>query len=154
MPKSFDTIVVGLGGMGSAALYHLARRGKRVLGIDQFVPPHAFGSSHGGSRIIRLAYYEHPSYVPLLRRAYELWRELETESGESLLTITGSLDISARDDRIVQGSLRSCEEHGIAHELLTSFELSARYPAWRLPPDFAAVLQPDGGILAPEQCVR
>src|ERR1043166_8810900 len=149
----YDAIIVGLGGMGSAALYHLARRGQGGLGIDQFTPPHAFGSSRGGSRIIRLAYYEHPSYVPLLRRAYELWRELEGESGEQLLTITGSLDISARDDRIVQGSLTSCEEHGIPHELLSAAELSRRYPAWRLPSDFAAVYQRDGGILAPEQCV-
>src|ERR1041384_4819353 len=112
----YDAVVVGLGGMGSAALYHMARRGKRVLGLDRFSPPHARGSSHGASRIIRLAYYEHPSYVPLLRRSYELWRELEGEAGESLLTITGSLDISARDDRIVVGSLASCAQHDLPHE--------------------------------------
>jgi sarcosine oxidase len=149
----YDVIVVGLGGMGSAALYHLARRGSRVLGIDQFRPPHAMGSSHGGSRIIRLAYYEHASYVPLLRRSYELWRELEREAGEDLLRITGSLDVSVRGGTIVEGSLASCEAHGIPHEVLTASEIARRFPAWRLPADFAAVYQPDGGILAPERCV-
>src|SRR3990170_4332892 len=88
----YDVIVIGVGGMGSATVYHLARRGKRVLGLERYDIPHAMGSSHGVTRIIRLAYYEHPSYVPLLRRSYELWRELETRAGERLLYITGGLD--------------------------------------------------------------
>src|SRR5213595_3873277 len=92
-----DTIVVGLGGMGSAALYHLAGRGVSVVGIDQFAPPHRRGSSHGGTRIIRLAYYEDPSYVPLLRRAYELWQELEADVQERLLITTGSLECGPED---------------------------------------------------------
>src|SRR3982751_4199824 len=87
----YDAIVVGVGGMGSAACYHLARRGLRTLGLERFDIPHTMGSSHGVTRIIRLAYYEHPSYVPLLRRAYELWRELQSEGGEQLLHITGSI---------------------------------------------------------------
>src|SRR6188768_2631261 len=90
--ERFDSIVVGVGGMGSAALYHLARRGQRVLGLERFDLPHEMGSSHGVTRLIRLAYYEHPAYVPLLVRAYELWRELQTEAGEQLLHITGSID--------------------------------------------------------------
>ena len=88
----YDAIVIGVGGMGSAALYHLARRGKRVLGIERYSIPNSMGSSHGLTRIIRLAYFEHPTYVPLLRRAYELWRELQDECGEQLLYVTGSVD--------------------------------------------------------------
>ena len=95
--RSFDAIVLGVGGMGSATVYQLARRGKRVLGLEQFDIPHALGSSHGVNRIIRLAYYEDPSYVPLLRRAYELWRELEATAGERLLYITGSIDAGPPD---------------------------------------------------------
>src|ERR687890_1708243 len=95
---AFDAIVVGVGGMGSAACFHLARRGRRVLGLERFDIPHAMGSSHGVTRIIRLPYYEDPAYVPLLRRAYELWRELEAVSGQEILVITGSLDASPEDD--------------------------------------------------------
>ena len=90
--ERYDAIVVGVGGMGSAALYHLARRGRRVLGLERFDVPNDMGSSHGVTRIIRLAYYEHSSYVPLLERAYELWRELERAAGEQLLHVTGSVD--------------------------------------------------------------
>ena len=85
----YDVVVVGLGAMGSAALSALARRGARVLGIERFAPGHDKGSSHGGTRVIRLGYFEHPSYVPLLRRTYELWRELEAASGQALLHVTG-----------------------------------------------------------------
>ena len=153
MRDAFDQIIVGLGGMGSAAAYHLASRGQRVLGIDQFSPPHERGSSHGASRIIRLAYYEHPSYVPLLRRSYELWRQLERESGNALLRITGSLDASAPDGRIFAGSLASCREHGLEHEVLTSAQISARFPGYQLPDGFMGVFQPEGGMLDPERCV-
>ena len=92
LARRFDVIVIGVGGMGSATVYHLAQRGKRVLGLERFDIPHNMGSSHGVNRIIRLAYYEHPSYVPLLKRAYELWRDLEQRVGEQLLFITGSID--------------------------------------------------------------
>jgi sarcosine oxidase len=149
----YDAIVVGVGAMGSAALYHLARRGQRVLGLERFDVPHDLGSSHGITRIIRLAYYEHPSYVPLLRRAYELWRELEALAGEQLLYPTGSLDAGPPDCDVVQGSLRSCQLHDLAHELLTSAEITRRYPGYRLPGQHVAVLQPEGGFLLPERCV-
>src|SRR5688572_25893222 len=96
--QGYDAVVVGVGGMGAAACYHLARRSRRVLGLERFDVPHALGSSHGITRIIRLAYYEHPAYVPLLRRAYELWRELETGFGEQLLHLTGSIDASGPDE--------------------------------------------------------
>src|SRR5438067_1891691 len=139
----FDAIVIGVGAMGSAALYHLARRGQRVLGLERFDVPHDLGSSHGVTRIIRLAYYEHPSYVPLLRRAYQLWRELEALAGEQLLHLTGSLDAGPPDSDVVQGSLRSCQLHDLPHELLTSLEITRRYPGYRLPDRHVAVLQPE-----------
>src|SRR3954447_14665429 len=104
----FDAIVIGVGGMGSATVYELARRGLRVLGLERYDIPHDLGSSHGVNRIIRLAYWEHPAYVPLLRRAYERWRELENLSGERLLFITGSVDAGAADSRTFTGSVRSC----------------------------------------------
>src|SRR5262245_3296235 len=150
---TYDVIVVGVGGMGSAACYHLARRGRRVLGLERFDVPHTMGSSHGTTRIIRLAYYDHPSYVPLLRRAYELWRELETGFGEQLLVITGSIDASGPDEEIVRGSLASCQIHDLPHEILTSAELSRRYPGYRLPPDHLAILQPSGGFLLSERAI-
>src|SRR5690242_4785970 len=105
MTDRYDVIVVGLGAMGSAAAYHLARRGLRVLGLEQFSIPHAFGSSHGYSRMIRLAYYEHPHYVPLLHRAYELWAELEQASRQKLLYITGGLYMGPGEGGVVTGSL-------------------------------------------------
>ncbi len=151
--RSFDTVVIGLGGMGSAALYHLARRGIHVAGFDQFAPPHSRGSSHGRTRIIRLAYYEDPSYVPLLRRAYQLWRELEERTGQPLLRITGSLDVSTMSGSIFPRSLASCELHSLTHEVLTSAELSRRFPGYQFPDDYFALHQPDGGILDPEGCV-
>src|SRR5215210_6957956 len=151
--RPYDVIVVGVGGMGSAACYHLAKRGKRVLGLERFDIPHAMGSSHGINRIIRLAYFEHPSYVPLLRRAYELWREAEQASGERLLFVTGGVDAGAEASRIVQGALASCREHALPHEVLTAAELAARHPGWRLPADYAAVLQPDAGFIASEQAI-
>src|SRR5512132_2422345 len=116
--EPFDVIVVGVGGLGSAALFHLARSGLRVLGIERFEVPNEQGSSHGVTRIIRLAYYEHPSYVPLLGRAYELWRELETVAGEQLLHITGSVDAGPPASFVLEGSVRSCIEHGLEHEVI------------------------------------
>src|ERR1700730_6539393 len=106
--REFDAIVVGVGSMGSATGYQLARRGQRVLGLEQFDIPHDLGSSHGLTRIIRLAYWEHPSYVPLLRRAYKLWHEIEGVSGEQVLVTTGSIDAGPSGCRMVRGALRTC----------------------------------------------
>jgi sarcosine oxidase len=152
-PRRFDAIVVGVGGLGSAALYHLARRGRSVLGLERFDVPNELGSSHGITRIIRLAYYEHPSYVPLLRRSYELWRELETAAGEQLLHITGSLDAGPPGSFVFEGSRRSCEEHGLEHEVIDAAEVARRFPAYRLPAETLALFQPDGGFLLPERCI-
>src|SRR5690349_17743702 len=104
--------------MGSAAAAHAAARGRRVLGLEQFQPAHSQGSSHGRSRVIRLAYFEHPAYVPLLRRAYELWRRLEELTGRGVLQITGGLMIGSPDSEVVSGSLRSAREHHLDHEML------------------------------------
>jgi sarcosine oxidase len=151
--QRFDVIVVGVGGLGSAALFHLARRRLRVLGIERFGVPNEQGSSHGVTRIIRLAYYEHPSYVPLLARAYELWRELETVAGERLLHITGSVDAGPPDSFVFEGSLRSCVEHGLEHEVIDGAEVNRRFPGYRLPAESMAVFQPEGGFLLPERCI-
>ena len=150
---TYDAIVIGVGGMGSAIVYHLARQGARVLGIERFDIPHDRGSSHGRSRIIRLAYWEHPDYVPLVRRAYDLWRDLERTSGESLLTVTGSIDAGPPDSRMIRGALAACQRHGLEHELLDAAALTARFPGYRLPDGLVAVFQPDGGFLHPEHCI-
>jgi sarcosine oxidase len=149
----YDAIVVGVGGMGSAAVHHLARRGAKVLGLERFAIPHDRGSSHGVSRIIRLAYAEHPNYVPLLRRAYELWRELEIEAGERLLFVTAGIDAGTPDSATVKGSLESCAIHDLPHEVLDAAALAKRYPGYRLAPDMVGVVQPDAGFLLSERCI-
>ena len=151
--QQYDAIVIGLGGMGSATLYQLAQRGKRALGIEQFGIAHELGSSHGLTRIIRLAYHEHPSYVPLMRRAYELWRDLEAKTEEQILHITGSIDAGPPDGSNFKGSLLSCEEHDLPHDVLTSAEITKRFPGYRLPSETMAVFQGEGGFLLPECCI-
>jgi sarcosine oxidase len=151
--KPFDVIVVGVGGIGSAALFHLTRSGLRVLGIERFGVPNEQGSSYGVTRMIRLAYHEDPSYVPLLGRAYELWRELETVAGERLLHITGSVDAGPPDSFVFEGSMRSSVEHGLEHEVIDAAEVNRRFPGYRLPAESMAVFQPEGGFLLPERCI-
>ena len=151
---TFDAIVVGLGGMGSAALFELARRGRRVLGLEQFVPGHDQGSSHGHTRIIRQAYYEHPAYVPLVRRAYERWYDLEQRQGVHLLTTCPCLSIGPPDGELVPGVRRSATEHSLAIEDLSPDDLRRRYPAFRFGPEYAAVVEPTAGFLFVEECVK
>jgi sarcosine oxidase len=154
MPERFDSIVIGLGGMGSAAAFHLARRGRRVLGLEQFDLLHERGSSHGLTRIIRLAYHEHPSYVPLLRRSYELWHELETVAGEQLLVTTGSLEGGPGDGPTFRGALHAAELHDIPHEVLDAAELRRRHPAYAgFDAGTRVVWQPDGGFLLAERTI-
>lgn len=148
-----DVIVLGLGGMGSAACYHLARRGCRVLGLDAYHRGHANGSSHGRSRIIREAYYESPHYVTLVQRAYQLWRSLENETGQQLLTITGGLWVGAPDSQVVAGALESARLHALPHEPLAASEIRTRWPVFRFPQEFAGIYEPGAGILDPEACV-
>jgi sarcosine oxidase len=149
----YDAIVLGLGGMGSAAAYHLGRRGRRVLGLDAFGRSHANGASHGRSRIIREAYAESPAYVPLVQRAYALWRELEVASGQSLLRLTGGLTIGPADHPAVQGVIASAQQFALDHEVLTPAEVAARFPAFQLTDDLVGVYQPNSGMVYPEVCV-
>jgi sarcosine oxidase len=139
--------------MGSATAYHLARGGSRVVGFDTFHPPHDRGSSHGLTRIIREAYFEHPAYVPLVQRAYQLWRELERDSGEKLLVTTGGLMLGPPDGALVSGALKSAREHRLAHELLTAAEVQARFPVIRPDPHMVAVYEPRAGIVFPERAI-
>lgn len=150
----YDALVLGLGGMGSATLYHLARAGCRTLGLEQFGIPNTRGSSHGSTRIIRLAYSEGPEYVPLLRAAYAGWRELERKSGQSLLHITGGLDIGAPDSWIVTGSRLSCLEHSLRFEELRAEQVNERFPGYCLPTGLRAIYQPDGGYLCSEATIE
>jgi sarcosine oxidase len=152
--RGCDVLVAGLGAMGSAVAYHLARRGARVVGIDRYAPPHDRGSTHGESRIIREAYYEGPEYVPLVQRAYELWEELERDMGRSLLTRTGALMLGAPESELIRGSRRSAEEHGIPHELLDREALARRFPIFSPGPETVGLLEARGGVLDPEACVR
>ena len=151
--KRYDVIVAGLGAMGSAAACHLSRRGASVLGLDRFAPPHASGSSSGKSRIIREAYFEHPAYVPLVQRAYELWRELERDSGRVLLRETGGLMIGPPGGSLVSGALLSARTHHLPHQVLETAELAGRFPTLRPEPGTVAVWEPRAGALIPEACI-
>jgi sarcosine oxidase len=153
MNRSFDVIVGGLGAMGSSTLSHLARRGVDVLGLDRYSPPHSLGSTHGNSRVIREAYYEHPLYVPLVRRAFQCWRELEEESGRSIYRRTGGLMLGRPDGPVISGSMASAVEHGIEHELLSADQVRARLPGFAPPEDFIGLWEERAGSLAPEAAV-
>ncbi|MEA2660806.1 MAG: sarcosine oxidase [Chloroflexota bacterium] len=148
-----DAIVVGLGADGSAAAAQLAARGARVLGLEAFARGHTNGSSGGLTRVIRLAYYEHPDYVPLLKRAWELWRELERSTGEELLRQTGGVYVGPRDGELVAGSLRSAREHGLDHELLDPHALRARLPLFRFEPDWWGLAESTAGYLLPDRAI-
>jgi sarcosine oxidase len=151
--RVYDSIVVGVGGMGAAAIYALARRGRRVLGLEQFAIPHELGSSAGSTRIFRFAYFEHPSYVPLMHLSVARWQALQHDFGERLLTSTGGLDIGPASGRVVTGAREACQRHRLRHEVLQAREVSRRFPAWRLPQEFAAVHQPDAGFLRAERAI-
>ncbi|RYP82182.1 N-methyl-L-tryptophan oxidase [Nocardioides guangzhouensis] len=147
-----DVLVLGLGGAGSAAAAHLAARGASVLGLEQFTPGHALGSSHGDSRVIRQAYFEDPAYVPLLRRAYELWADLDaTDPG--ILTITGGLMVGHADSQTVAGSLGSAREHGLAHEMLDAAGIRERFPMFAPADDLVALFEERSGFVRPERTV-
>ncbi|MEP6694284.1 MAG: N-methyl-L-tryptophan oxidase [Chloroflexota bacterium] len=152
--RVYDTIVAGLGAHGSAAAYHLAKRGQSVLGFDRFQRGHTLASFGGLSRIIRLSYYEHPNYVPLLKRAWDLWRELERDSGEKLLTQTGGLYMGPPDGELVSGAIASAETHGLAHERLDSAELKRRYPLFEIDPTWTGIFEEQAGWLAPELSIE
>jgi sarcosine oxidase len=150
----YDVIVAGLGGMGSATAYHLAGRGRRVLGLERFTPAHDKGSSHGQSRIIRQAYFEDPAYVPLLLRAYELWEQLERETGEDLMTLTGGLMIGPPESRPFMGSKATADEYGLPYEVFDATELKRRYPAFEPTQDTVALFEEKAGFVRPEAAVK
>ena len=151
---TFETVVVGLGAVGSAAVYHLARRGVRVLGLDLHSPPHHLGASHGESRIVRRAYFEGNRYLPLLARSWMLWRELETTSGHPLITACGSLNIGRAHRPIVTQTSESAAALDIPHTVLSPAELRNRFPAFRVPDGSLAVLDIEAGLIAPEAAIR
>jgi sarcosine oxidase len=154
MTADYEVVVVGLGAVGSSAAYHLAKKGCAVLGLDHFHPPHSFGSSHGLSRIIREAYFEHPLYVPLVQRAYHLWQELERESGRTLFRQTGGLMIGPPDGVIVTGATRSAQQHHLPHRLLTATEIHNEFPALQPAEQMVGVWEPRAGILFPELAIE
>jgi sarcosine oxidase len=150
----YDVIVAGLGGMGSAAAYQLAGRGRRVLGLERYTPAHDRGSSHGQSRIIRQAYFEDPSYVPLLLRAYELWERLERETGDNLMTLTGGLMIGPPDSRTFTGSIATADEYGLPYEVYDAAELKHRYPVFEPTENTVALFEAKAGFVRPEAAVK
>tara|TARA_R110002095_G_scaffold173522_5_gene150875 strand:- start:2409 stop:3545 length:1137 start_codon:yes stop_codon:yes gene_type:complete len=154
MPIPLDYLILGLGGMGSSALYHLARRGLNVLGVEQFGVAHDRGSSHGETRIIRKAYFEHPNYVPLLERAYELWRELEQESGKALFNPCGLMVAGPPEGEVVQGVRLAARLYDIAVEDVSSQEAKERFPGFQIPDHFEVTWEPEAGFLYVEECVR
>jgi sarcosine oxidase len=152
--NTYDVAILGAGGVGSAVAYHAAKRGLRVIALDRFPPGHDRGSSHGQTRIIRQAYFEHPDYVPLLFRAYELWRELEETTGQSLLEINGLLQIGPPSGEVISGVLESSRRWNLAIESLSPKDLHKRYPQFQLPENCQALYEAEAGILRVEECVR
>ena len=152
---TYDVIVAGLGAMGSATAFHLAgRKGLRVLALDRHHPPHTLGSTHGGTRIIRETSFEHPRYVPLVRRAYEGWRRIEAATRRPLLRITGGLFVGAPDGPFVAKSKESADVHGIPYEILSPGDIRKRFPAFRPEEQTVGFFEPGAGILGPEACVQ
>ncbi|MFI7011079.1 N-methyl-L-tryptophan oxidase [Streptomyces sp. NPDC050145] len=153
MSPTYDVIVIGLGGMGSAAAHHLAARGARVLGLEKFGPAHSRGSSHGGSRIIRQAYFEDPAYVPLLLRSYELYEELERATGREVATLCGGLMLGRPDSRAVAGSVHSARQWDLPHEILDAPEIRRRFPTLNPNDDEIALHEARAGLVRPENTV-
>ena len=152
--RRWDVLVIGCGVMGSAVTYNLAKRGLRVLNLEKFGVNHRFGSSHGKTRIIRLAYYEDPRYVPLLRRAYDAWKEVESKSGKELLHITGGIMIGKEDGELIRGALKSAKVHGLHHDLLSPAEAEARFEAFTIGRGYLVLYERESGVLFAEGCVR
>ncbi len=151
--STFDVIVLGLGGMGAATVFECAQRGQRVLGIEQFPLVHDRGSSHGQTRVIRQAYYEHPDYVPLLRRAYDRWYDLEQRCGSRLFVECGVLSLSPPGGEVVAGVTQAARAHGLPIETLSHADIQQRFPEFRVPSDYVGAFEPNAGYLYIEECV-
>lgn len=154
MNPTYDAIIIGMGIMGSAAAYHLTKRGQHVLGIDQFNPPHTLGSSHGHTRITRQAYLEGASYVPMAQRSHELWRELEKETGKTLLAEIGGLNIGPENCQIVKGTVESADCYSLPYEILNAHEVQKRFPAFQLDTEEVGVYETIAGAVFPEESIR
>lgn len=154
MHTTFDVVVLGLGANGSSAIYHLSKTGCKVLGIDRFTPPHNHGSSHGQSRIIRQAYHENPMYVPLVKEAYNLWYEMEENTGEKLLLKTGGIMLGSENSEMIRGANLSAKTHDVSYEYLDSHSVKKRFPALKPLNDTVAVLDKEAGLLFPEKCIK
>lgn len=161
MHETFDIAVIGLGAMGSAALYQLAKRGIRVVGIDRYQPPHTQGSTHGETRITRRAIGEGEAYVPLALRSHEIWRELESVTGHALLHEVGSIVISEQDDDVfrpgrtgfIRRTIAAAERYAIPHEILSASEIRNRFPHFAPMDSEIGYYEPGGGYVIPELCV-
>jgi len=154
MAQNFDVIVVGCGGVGSAAALHAAERGLRVLALERFEPVHALGSSHGDTRVIRQAYFEHPDYVPLLKRAYSLWNSLEQQANRQLYFRTGLLEVGPESGALIQGVRRAAALHELPLEEIARRQVRERFPGFLVPEDSVAVFESDAGFLLVEECIR
>ena len=154
MNEHFDCIVIGIGGIGSAASYFASQKNWSVLGIEQFSPAHNLGSSHGQSRIIRQAYFEHPSYVPLVLRAYQAWANIEQESENQLFYRTGLLQVGWPDNEVIQGVQTSAEQHNLPVENLSAADCAKRFPQFTMPDDQIGVFESTAGYLLVEECVK
>src|SRR6478735_9287746 len=152
--ERYDVTVVGVGGVGSAALYHLARRGVRAIGVDRFSPPHDRGSTHGHTRVIRQAYYEHPNYVPLLRESYREWFDLESHVGKNLFHQIGLLEVGPEDGTVVPNVLSAAAQYDIPVESLGAAEVESRWPGLRIADGTVGVFEPGAGYLLVEDCVQ
>ncbi|MEM7387974.1 MAG: FAD-dependent oxidoreductase, partial [Verrucomicrobiota bacterium] len=153
MSSHYDVIVAGIGSMGAATCCHLAKRGGRILGLEKEAIPHGLGAHHGHSRMIRLAYYEHPDYVPLLQRAFDLWEQLEAESTYDLLHLTGGLYMGPPDASIITGSLESSQKHNLDHRILSRQDIETEFPSFRIPSDWVGFHERKAGYLVPEKAV-
>jgi monomeric sarcosine oxidase len=153
MATTYDAIVLGAGAMGSAAAYHLAKAGQRVLLLEQFEIDHQKGSSYGFSRITRYA-YENPIYVHLMKSVFPAWSALETEANEILFTRTGGLDFGRSDQKSLMNIIDSLDTEGVRYELWTAAEAEKHFPQFRFDPDMLIIYQGDGGILSASRCVR
>jgi len=154
-PNVFDCIVIGLGAMGSSAAYHLAKNKRKVLGLEQYSCAHSQGSSHGETRLIRKAYFEHPDYVPLLETSYELWHELEARSSQKLLHLTGLVIFGdPLQSGVLKGVGKSAEKYRISMQEWKAPEIQSRFPMAKVPSHFVGLFEPSGGYLEVENCVR
>jgi len=154
MSDHFDLIIIGCGGVGSAAAYYAAARGLRVLALERFEPVHARGSSHGETRVIRQAYFEHPDYVPLLKRAYDLWHQFEGQVARKLFYRTGLLEVGPESGVLIQGVRQSAAQHQLSLDEIPRVEFTDRFPGFVLPEDSVAVHESNAGFLLVEECIR